>query len=147
MINNVVLVGRIANDPEVNTTRNDKKVASFRLAVEDDWKRGEDGKKETDFLTIVAWEKTAEIIEQYTSKGALIAVEGKIKTRSYMAKGAEKATWVVEILAKNVRLLESRGERERREAEASGAGGGSGSRGSSQGQQESWDDEDVFGDK
>jgi len=112
MINSAVLVGRLANDPELRYTPSGTPIATFRLAV-DRGRKGEDGKSETDWLNIVAFSKTAELAAQYLDKGALVGIEGRIQSRSW--EGQEgKRQYSVEIVANNVRFLESKSEAERR---------------------------------
>jgi single-strand DNA-binding protein len=114
MINNVVLVGRLANDPEMRYTPSGMPIANFRLAV-DRGRKSESGEEQTDWLDIVAFQKTAELVAQYLDKGSLVGVEGRIQSRSWEGQDG-KRNWRVEIIANNVRFLESRAEAERRRA-------------------------------
>ena len=68
--------GRLTKDPAVKYTQSGKACANFTLAI--DRRRSTDGKQQADFIQCVAWEKTAEIISQYVTKGQKIAVEGRI---------------------------------------------------------------------
>lgn len=94
-MNKVILVGRLARDPELRTTNSGKSVATFSLAVDRRYKQ-DDG-PEADFFNVVAWGKTAEVICQYLSKGRQIAVEGRLQQRSYTNQNGEKR-YVVEVV-------------------------------------------------
>jgi len=119
MINNVVLVGRLANDPEMRYTPSGTAVTKFRLAVSRPPRRsGEEGvpaEEETDWLDIVTWGNVAENVAQYLDKGALVGVEGRVQSRSWETQDGQKR-YAVEINARNVQFLESRQEAERRRA-------------------------------
>lgn len=114
MINNVVLVGRLGGDPEMKYTQAGMPITKFTLAV-DRGRKNDQGENETDWLNIVAFQKTAELVAQYCDKGSLVGVEGRIQTRNYEDATGKRQTWV-EIVANNVRFLESRAEAERRRA-------------------------------
>lgn len=90
MLNNVTLMGRLVADPEIRTTSSGKSVANFRIAVDRAYSK--DGNRQADFITIVAWEKTAEFIGKHFSKGSMIAIQGKIQTRSYEDSNGNKRT-------------------------------------------------------
>ena len=90
MLNCVTLMGRLVADPEIRTTTTGKSVASFRIAVDRAFSK--DGNRQADFITIVAWEKTAEFIGKHFSKGSMIAIQGKIQTRSYEDSNGNKRT-------------------------------------------------------
>lgn len=112
MINNVVLVGRLAQNPEMRYTTSGMPVTNFRLAVSRN-RKSESGEEQTDWLDIVCFQKTAEIVAQYLDKGALVAVEGRIQSRSWEGQDG-KRQYRVEIVANNVQFMESRQEAERR---------------------------------
>lgn len=99
MINNVTLIGRLVADPELRTTSTGKSVANFRIAVDRPYSKN--GNKETDFITIVAWEKTADFISRHFTKGSMIALQGSIQTRNYEDSSGSKRT-ATEVLAKEV---------------------------------------------
>ena len=107
MINNVVLMGRLVADPEIRTTNTGKSVANFRIAVDRTYSKG--GNKEADFITIVAWESTADFISKYFSKGSMIALRGEIQTRNYEDNSGNKRT-AVEVLAKEVSFCGGKNE-------------------------------------
>lgn len=82
MTNTVIIIGRLTKDPEIRTTGNGVSVVNFTLAVERD-QRSSTGEKIVDFIPVVAWNKTAEAVGQYLSKGSLISVTGSIQSRNY----------------------------------------------------------------
>lgn len=101
MLNRVVLIGRTTRPCELRYTQSGKAVSSMTLAVD---KFGE--KKEADFIDIVCWNKLGEITAQYLiDKGRLVAVEGRLSTRSYEASDGSKRK-VYEVVADNVRFLD-----------------------------------------
>lgn len=105
MLNTVSLVGRITKDPEIRYTQTQKAVVSFSLAVERDFK-DQSGNKQTDFINIVAWGKTAEFIGKYVGKGRLLGVAGRLEVRTYTGKTGNKQ-YVTEVIANNVYALDS----------------------------------------
>lgn len=104
MMNVVVLIGRLTKDPELRYTPSGKAVCQFRLAVDRGTSNAQ-GEKETDFFDIVVWEKQAENCANYLSKGRLVAVNGRLQSRSYDAQDGTRRT-VVEVVARDVRFLE-----------------------------------------
>ncbi|MCG9791811.1 single-stranded DNA-binding protein [Flavobacterium algicola] len=103
--NKVQLVGHLGNDPEIKTFEGGRKLANFTIATNDHYKN-EKGEKveETQWHKVVAWGKTAEIIEKYVTKGKEIAVEGKLTHRSYDDKNGEKR-YITEVVISEVLLL------------------------------------------
>lgn len=97
MINSVVLMGRLTNDPELKQTTSGVPVTSFRIAVDRVFKE----EKKTDFITIVAWRHTAEFITKFFHKGSMIAVQGFIQTREFQDKNGKKQT-AFEVVANTV---------------------------------------------
>lgn len=81
MLNNVTLMGRLTADPERRQTPNNIPAARFTLAVDRNYSSG--GERQTDFIDIIAWRKTAEFVSNHFHKGMLAAVQGSIQTRSY----------------------------------------------------------------
>ena len=104
MMNVVVLIGRLTKDPELRYTPSGKAVCQFRLAV-DRGTSSAQGEKEADFFDVVVWEKQAENCANFLSKGRLVAVNGRLQSRSYDAQDGTRRT-VVEIVARDVRFLE-----------------------------------------
>jgi single-strand DNA-binding protein len=85
MLNKVILIGRTTRDVDFRRTSSGTPVATFTLALDNRFVL-KDGKPTTDFINCVAWNKTAETMEKYVKKGAMIAVEGRIQTRNYENK-------------------------------------------------------------
>ena len=110
MINNTVLVGRLANEVELKYTPSNQAVATFRLAVNRNFK-GQDGKREADFINCVIWRQQAENLANWAKKGALIGITGRIQTRSYENQQGQRV-YATEVVADNFQLLESRKDRE-----------------------------------
>lgn len=86
-LNHNVIMGRLARDPELRRTNTGKSVVSFTVACD---KPGKDSG--ADFIPCVAWEKTADFINQYFTKGSPIAVEGRLESRQYENKEGKKQT-------------------------------------------------------
>ena len=103
--NKVQLIGNLGKDPEITQLEDGRKMAKFSLATNDSYKNANGEKvEETQWHNVVAWGKTADIIESYTSKGKLIAIEGRLTSRSYEDKeGAKK--YVTEVVANEILLL------------------------------------------
>ncbi|WP_302815504.1 single-stranded DNA-binding protein [Selenomonas flueggei] len=99
-------IGRLTRDPEVRYTQSGKACAKFTLAI--DRRKSSDGNQQADFIPCVAWEKTAEVISQYTGKGRKIAVEGRIQTRSYDAKDGTKR-YATEVVVQSMEFCDSKG--------------------------------------
>lgn len=99
-MNNVSLIGRLTRDPEVRYTQNQKMYAQFNLAVN---KVGVDG---ADFINIVAWNKTAELVSLYFKKGNKIGITGRINTRNYDDNDGKKV-YVTEVIAENIDFCEN----------------------------------------
>ena len=83
MLNKIFLQGRLVADPELRHTQNGVAVASFRLAVDRDFKDRETGERKADFINVVAWRQTGEFVSRFLTKGRLAVVEGKLQTRDY----------------------------------------------------------------
>lgn len=103
-INKTVIIGRLTSDPLLKyTPGNGTAVTQITVAVERRFKK--DGQQEADFIPVVIWGKAAENTAQYTEKGRLIGVSGRIQTRSYEAKDGGKR-YVTELVAEEVKFLE-----------------------------------------
>lgn len=102
-MNKVFLLGRLVRDPEIRTTQSGKMVTSFTLAVD----RFGGGKDNTDFISIVTWEKLAEVCGNNLAKGQRAMVEGRLQIRSFEGKDGQKR-WVTEIIAQAVEFLDRR---------------------------------------
>lgn len=114
MINKVILIGRAGGVPEIRTISNDgRKAASFRLATSEKYK-GRDGvlKENTEWHSIVCYDKSANLVEEYLEKGMMLYIEGKLRTRDWTTQNGEKK-YTTEVLASSIRFL-SRGGSEQR---------------------------------
>ena len=85
MLNKIFIMGRLTRDPELRTTNSGTSVASFSLAVDQNYK-GADGEKETDFIDCVAWRQTGEFAAKYFAKGRMAVVEGRLQIRPWTDK-------------------------------------------------------------
>lgn len=106
MLNVVVIMGRLARDPELRQTTTGKSVASFRIAC-DRGRKDANGQSQADWLDVVAWDRTAEFICKYFQKGSLIVIDGRLQTRQYQDKNGQNRT-AVEIVAQNVSFCGSK---------------------------------------
>ena len=108
-MNKVILMGRLARDPDVRTTQGGRQVARMTIAVDRRISRAnaQPGQQTADFISLVAWERTAEFAGHYLSKGSQILVEGRIQSRSYEAQDGTKR-YVTEV---NVDHIEFAGPR------------------------------------
>jgi single-strand DNA-binding protein len=102
-MNKTILIGRITANPELRTTQSGNQNTTFSLAVNRNYTK-EDGTRETDFINCTAWQRTAENIVKYCSKGSQIAVEGRIQIRSYDAQDGTKR-YVTEVLVEQCTFL------------------------------------------
>lgn len=99
----------MAGDAELRYVNESMAVATFRLAVNRNFK-GQDGKREADFINCVIWRQQAENLASWAKKGALIGITGRIQTRSYENQQGQRV-YVTEVVAENFQLLESQKER------------------------------------
>jgi len=105
MKNRVQLIGHVGNDPEIKTFEGGKVLANLTIATNDSYKNDKGEKVEqTEWHKVVAWGKTAEIIEKFVTKGKEIAIDGKLTHRSYEDKNGEKR-YITEVVANEVLLL------------------------------------------
>lgn len=114
MLNEVILMGRLARDPDVRMTQNGTTAANFTLACERDYApQGQD--RETDFFDIVAFRNTADFVGQYFAKGQLVAVKGRLQQRDWTDKQGNKRR-TTEILADRCYFAEKRQDRDASDA-------------------------------
>ncbi|MDG2193660.1 MAG: single-stranded DNA-binding protein [Polaribacter sp.] len=106
--NKVQLIGNLGNNPEIITLDSGKKLAKFSIATNESYKNAE-GEKITDtqWHNVIAWNKTAEIIEKYLEKGNEVAIEGKLTSRSYEDKEGVKK-YITEIVCSELLMLGSK---------------------------------------
>lgn len=112
MINRAVLVGRLTRDPELRYTNGGTAVTTFVLAVNRSF-TNQQGQREADFINCVIWRKAAENFANFTSKGSLVGIDGRIQTRNYENQQGQRV-YVTEVVADNFSLLESKAEAEKR---------------------------------
>ena len=90
-LNSVTLLGRLTKEPELRTTQSGVSVASFTLAVDRDFQKGE-----VDFVDCVAWRNTGEFVSKYFHKGQMMALHGSLQSRTWEAKdGTKRTSWEV----------------------------------------------------
>lgn len=106
--NKVQLIGNLGNNPEMITLESGKKLAKFSIATNEVYKNAK-GEKVTDtqWHNIVAWNKTAEIVEKYITKGSEVMIEGKLTSRSYETKDGEKK-YITEVVCNEILMLGSK---------------------------------------
>jgi len=107
-MNKVILIGRLARDPELRTTPSNLSVATFSIAVSRPF-TPQGGQPETDFINCVVWRRQAENLAKYCRKGSQIAVEGRIQTRNYTAQDGSKR-YVTEVMCDNITFLGSKAD-------------------------------------
>ena len=106
MLNKAILMGRLTRDPEIKYTQNNVAVCTFSIAVDRNY-TPQGGQRQTDFINIVAWRKTAEFICKYFTKGRMIVVCGEIQTRTW--EGADgKKNYATEIVTDDVYFGDSK---------------------------------------
>lgn len=102
-LNRTILVGRLAQDPEVRYTADETPVARFSLAVGRPSKNGEN---EADFINIVAWRGLAKVCGEYLKKGKPVAIEGKLRVHKYEKNGENR--YMTEVVASNMQMLDTK---------------------------------------
>ena len=116
-INKVILMGRLTSDPELRQTTSGVSTCQFTVAVTRGY-QGQNGERQSDFITVVAWRATAEFVCRYFTKGRLILVEGELRTRTYDDKRyPDVRHYVTEVYADNVSFGETK-------SSSGGQGGG-----------------------
>ncbi len=139
-LNRVILIGRLANDPELKYTPSGIAVTSFRLAVNRPMSaeaRTNGQEKQADFFSIVAWRQSAEYAANYLGKGRLVAVEGRLQVREYVTQDGQKRR-DTEVVVDNLKSLDRPKEGEE--------GGGSSYGGARGGGRDNYADADPGGD-
>ena len=119
MINKVILVGRLGKDPEIRSTPSGQSVARFTVATDEKFtdKSGEKQER-TEWHNIAAWGRLGEICGQYLRKGKLVYIEGSLRTDSWDDKETGQKRYKTEIVAREMKMLDRRGD------EGGGGGGG-----------------------
>ncbi|MCI8423278.1 MAG: single-stranded DNA-binding protein [Lawsonibacter sp.] len=107
MLNRIIIMGRLARDPELRRTQAGVPVASFRLAVDRDFKDKSTGERATDWIDVVAWRQTGEFVSRYFTRGRMAVVEGRLQMRDWTDKDGNKRT-SAEVVADNVYFGDSK---------------------------------------
>lgn len=107
MLNKVFLQGRLVADPELRHTQQGTPVASYRLAVDRDYKSKDANAQNADFVNIVSWRNTAEFVSRYFTKGRMMLVEGRLQMRNYTDKDGNRRV-AAEVVTDNVHFADSR---------------------------------------
>lgn len=108
MLNHIVIMGRLTRDPELRYTGTGVPVANFRVAVDRDFKNGDE--RETDFIDCVAWRHTGEFVSKHFAKGSMAVVSGRLQMRTWTARDGENRT-SAEVVADSVYFGESKSTR------------------------------------
>lgn len=103
MINRVVLVGRLTKSPELRKTQNGTSVCKFTLAV--NRRVTGQGQPDADFISCVAWNKTADLMLQYLSKGSLIGIEGRLQTGRFTNNNGE-TIYTCDVMVDSLQFLD-----------------------------------------
>lgn len=103
MLNRSILIGRLTADPDLRKTQSGTSVVSYTLAV--NRSRAKEGQQQADFISCVAWDKTADLMVDYTHKGSLIGIVGRIQTRSYQDRDG-KNVYVTEVVTDELQFLD-----------------------------------------
>lgn len=115
MINRVVLVGRLTRDVDLRYTSSGAAVGTFSMAVNRQFTNA-NGDREADFINCVIWRKSAENFANFTKKGSLVGVDGRLQTRNYENQQGQRV-YVTEVVVDNFSLLESRTTTEQRQGD------------------------------
>lgn len=115
MINRVVLVGRLTRDVDLRYTSSGAAVGTFSMAVNRQFTNA-NGDREADFINCVIWRKAAENFANFTKKGSLVGVDGRLQTRNYENQQGQRV-YVTEVVVDNFSLLESRTTTEQRQGD------------------------------
>lgn len=103
-MNKVILMGRLTRDPEIRVTQSGMAVARMTIAV--NRRTGKDKEQTADFISLIAWDKVAEIAEKYLTKGRQILIEGRIQTGSYEKTGQKHYT--TNVVCEKIEFADSR---------------------------------------
>jgi len=109
-VNKVTLVGNLGNDPEVRATSNGSRVATISIATSESWTDKTSGQKQekTEWHRVVFFNRLAEIVEQYLTKGSQVYVEGKLQTRKWQDQNGQDR-YTTEVVANEMQMLGGRG--------------------------------------
>lgn len=115
MLNQVVLVGRIVRDPELQELENEKEVANITLAVQKPYKN-EEGIYETDFIDCTLWNSVAKNTSEYCKKGDVVGIKGRLQTDSYEKEDGTKVV-KLNVVAERVTFLSSKSQEQNQDKE------------------------------
>ncbi len=108
-VNKVILVGNVGKDPEVRYSQSGTPVANFSLATNERFKdRNDEWQERTEWHSIVAWQRLAEIVGEYVAKGSKMYVEGKLQTTSWEDRQSGERKYRTQVVAGDLVLLDSR---------------------------------------
>jgi single-strand DNA-binding protein len=117
-LNKVMIIGRLGFDPEMRFTTSGSPVTTFRVAVGRQWRDSNgESRDETEWFSVVAWNKLAEICNQYLAKGARVYVEGRLQTRSWEDQQTGQTRYKTEVIANDMIILDGREGRAGRDEE------------------------------
>lgn len=110
MLNKVMLIGRLGSDPEIKYTQSGSPIANLRIATDESYTdRNGQRQERTEWHTVIAFQRTAEICQQYLHKGSLVYIEGKLQTRKWQDKNGQER-YTTEIQCQRLQMLERRQE-------------------------------------
>ena len=123
MINKVILIGNLGADPEIRYTQSGTPVVNFRIATTERWKdQNGQQQEQTEWHSIVAWRRLAEICAEFLSKGSKVYIEGKLQTRKWQDQNGNDR-YTTEIVAKDMQMLSPRGAGSGADSYAGNSGG------------------------
>lgn len=105
-MNKVLLLGRLTKDPELKYSQGGTAKCAFTLAVNRKY-ANQNGEREADFISCIAWQKTAEFVAQYFTKGQQMALEGRLQVRTYEDNTGQRR-WVTEVVVEQVEFAGSK---------------------------------------
>lgn len=116
MINQAIMTGYLTKDVELRRTGTGTAVTNFIVAVNRPFKNN-NGEREADFINCVAWDKTAELMSQYTQKGSRIGIRGRIQTRNYENNQGQRV-YVTEVVVREVQFLDNKKDGQQSQGQA-----------------------------
>jgi len=117
-LNKVMIIGRLGIDPEMRYTSSGSPVTTFRVATGRQWRDGNgETREETEWFSVVAWNKLAEICNQYLSKGTRVYLEGRLQTRSWEDQQSGQTRYKTEVIVSDMIILDGREGRGSREGD------------------------------
>lgn len=122
MLNHIVIMGRLARDPELRHTQSGTPVASFTLAVDRDFKDKNTGERAVDWIPVIAWRSAGEFAAKYLSKGRMAAVEGRLQMRDWTDKEGNKRT-AAKVVAEHIYFGDSKRDGDGQDGYNVGCGG------------------------